>query len=189
MIQSQTDLADYIAADLQMHGLDGWRPQYRLTRRIVFFQWLLRRCEYWENCRRDPVGRIASVILRFRMHRLGERLGFTIPRNAFGPGLSIAHPGTIVVNLDVRVGASCRIHQGVTLGSLRGRSPTIGDRVMIGANACVLGGVTVGDDVAIGAGAVVLHDVQDGVTVAGVPARQVSPRGSGAVHPWAVLRP
>jgi hypothetical protein len=60
------------------------------TQRLSF-QRLLRRLEYLENCRRDPVGRVLTAIAVWRYKRRSILLGFTIPRNAFGPGLSIAH--------------------------------------------------------------------------------------------------
>ena len=173
MISNRTDLHRYITADLASLGLDRWRPQYRVTQRIAYWTWLLRRTEYWTNCRRDPVGRVTRLWLLFRLRRLGERMGIDIPLNCFGPGLSIAHPGTIVIHMDVKVGSDCRIHQGVTLGSVRGLVPTLGDRVHIGASATILGGITVGDDAVIGAGSVVVRDVPDGATVVGVPAKPV----------------
>ena len=180
MITAAEELYTYIQCDLWAQGLSRWRPHYRITKRVTYFEWLLRRCEYWTNCRADPVGRAVSAFLRLRLHFLAERLGFTIPLNTFREGLSIAHPGTIVVNRGVQVGPFCRIHQGVTLGQIKGRNPTLGARVFLGANACVLGHVHVHDDVAIGAGAVVLKDVPTGVTVAGAPARIVATSGSAS---------
>ena len=106
------------------------------------------------------------------------RLGLSIPLGVFGPGLSIAHYGTIVVNKNACVGVNCRIHPGVCIGVAHGRAPTIGDNVYIGPGAKIFGGVTVGDNAAIGANAVVNKDVPPGVTVAGNPARIVSHRGS-----------
>lgn len=181
MISTRTDLQRYLAADLGSLGVNRWRPQYRLTRRVAFWTWLLRRTEYWTNCRRDPVGRVVRLWLLFRLRRLGERMGIDIPLNCFGPGLSIAHPGTIVIHEDAKVGSDCRIHQGVTLGTVRGLAPRLGDRVHIGANATIIGGIAVGDDAVIGAGSVVVRDVPDGVTVVGVPAKPVrSPESAHA---------
>lgn len=177
VIDSKRALGEYITADLAAHGLNRWRSWYRLTRRIAYFQWLLRRSEYWSNCRRDPLGRLVAGWLALRLKLLGERMGFSIPRNTFGPGLSIAHVGTIVVNAHARVGRDCRIHHGVTIGEANGRYPVIGDAVHISPNAQVIG-ASVGDRVGILAGAVVTRDVDSDATVAGVPARPLPNRKS-----------
>ena len=79
---------------------------------------------------------------------------------------------------------NCRIHSDVNIGEAGGRAPRIGDNVYIAPGAKIFGGITVGDNAAIGANAVVNTDVPAGVTVAGVPARVVSERGSeGLVLP------
>jgi serine O-acetyltransferase len=92
-----------------------------------------------------------------------------------GPGLRIHHAGPIVVNAGVRIGANCTMEHGVTLGVRRtgGPVPTLGDGVMLGAYAQVLGGVRVGDGAQIGALTLVLDDVPDGATAVGVPARVI----------------
>ncbi|WP_395640196.1 hypothetical protein [Pseudolysinimonas sp.] len=172
MIDSRDALRRYLAADLAAHGLSRWRSHYRLTKRIVYFQRLLRRSEYWSNCRRDPVGLAMAVALRLRVKLLGERMGYSIPRNTFGPGLSIAHTGTIVVNMNARVGANCRIHQGVTIGEARGRYPVIGDDAQLAPNSLVIG-ATLGDRVHVWPGAVVTRDFPSDSDLAGVPARVV----------------
>lgn len=179
MIQNRADLRRFIDTDLDAHGLPPrWRARYRLTQRTVYFQWLLRRSEYWSNCRRDPIGRIVATALAVRVKLLGERLGFSVPRNVFGPGLAIVHPGTVVVNPGAQVGEYCRIHQDVTIGE---SSSVLGDRVWIGPGAKIFGNIKVGDRAAVGANAVVFHDVPAGVTVAGIPARVVSKRGSAGL--------
>jgi serine O-acetyltransferase len=83
------------------------------------------------------------------------KLGFTIPANVFGPGLSIAHWGTIVVNPDCKVGARCRIHPGVCLGWHNGKVPVLGDDCYLGPGAKVFGGVVLGNQTKVGANAVV----------------------------------
>lgn len=77
----------------------------------------------------------------------------------------------IVLHQTSVIGKRCRIYQNVTLGNSNG--PKIGDDVIIGANAIILGDIKVGNGAKIGAGAVVLKDVPEGVTVVGVPARIV----------------
>lgn len=178
MIASKADYRRYLEADLAAKGLTRWRARDGMRLPELLFQRRLRRVEYLERCRRDPVGRLWCAVETVRLKRLAVRLGFTIPRGVFGPGLAIVHYGTIVVNDGVRVGANCRIHAGVNIGVANGEAPTLGDNVYIGPGAKLFGGITVGDGAAIGANAVVNRDVPAGVSVAGVPARVVSDRGS-----------
>jgi serine O-acetyltransferase len=173
-------LRHYLREDLVAHGLDRWRPWFRITNRVVYFQRLLRIGEYYER-RRGPLGRFWFGILRVRLRVMGERLGFEIPRGVFGPGLSIAHHGTITVNGEAVVGRNCRIDTQTTIGDVRGQAPVLGDNVYIGSGARILGGVRIGDEVAIGANAVVIEDVPDRVTVGGIPAKVISRNGSRGV--------
>ena len=91
---------------------------------------------------------------------------------------TFTHPIGIVINKDVKIGKNCLIRQNVTIGSNhhwdeeRQRDvPHIGDNVMIGANAIVIGPINVGDNAIIGAGSVVVKDVPANATVVGNPAR------------------
>jgi serine O-acetyltransferase len=106
--------------------------------------------------------------------------GVFIHREAtIGPGLYVSHVGgTIIMGT---IGANCNISQGATIG--RGGSddpdwPVLGDRVWVGPNAVIVGGVHLGDDAAVGANAVVLRDVPPHTTVGGVPAKVISQKGS-----------
>jgi serine O-acetyltransferase len=88
-----------------------------------------------------------------------------------GPGLMLMHGFATIITAQ-RIGSDCQVAQQVTIGyDDRGGSPTLGDRVRIGANAVVLGPITIGDDAVVGAGAVVVHDVPAGAVVGGVPAK------------------
>lgn len=87
-----------------------------------------------------------------------------------GVGLRLPHPKNITVNSSARIGASCTIYHNVTIGALDGDSnaaPSIGDNVIIGTGAVVLGPVTIGPGAKIGANAVVTRDVPAGATVVG----------------------
>jgi serine O-acetyltransferase len=118
-----------------------------------------------------PVSRAVGLVFRQRARSAGIKLGFSIPPNVFGPGLSIAHWGTIVVNDRVTVGARCRLHPGTVLGVKDEQVPTIGDDCYLGPGCKIIGGVVLGDDVRVGANAVVTHSFPSGVTLVGVPAR------------------
>lgn len=174
-IASRADLAFFVRADLAANRLPAWRPHFAVTQRIAHYQRLLRRTEYWEVCRRDPVGRLVSAWLRLRCQRLGERFGFEIPRFTCGPGLSLAHFGAVTVNPDARIGANCRLHT-CTVGEVDGRSPRLGDGVHVGPGARILGPVRVGDHAVVAANAVVVTDVPDRTLAGGVPARLIKQR-------------
>jgi serine O-acetyltransferase len=187
-IRSKADYRRFLQADLRAHGLTRSRRLDLLRRPELRFQRLLRRVEYLENCRRGPVGRVLYLAARTWLRRQAIRLGFSIPRNVFGPGLALAHYGSVIVNGGARVGRNCRIHPGVVIGELDGRAPTIGDDVYIGPGAKLYGGISIGDGAAVGANAVVNRDVPAGVAVAGIPARPVSGRGSDGLLHETVLR-
>lgn len=99
------------------------------------------------------------------------------PAATIGKGLFIDHGCAVVIGETTIIGDNCTIYQGATLGGtgkhVGKRHPTIGNNVMIGAGAKVLGPITIGDNSKIAAGAVVLKDIPDNSTAVGVPARVV----------------
>ena len=122
------------------------------------------------------------MILKMRLLSKAKSLGFTIPLNVFGPGLSIAHSGTIVINESCRIGKNCRIHTCVNIGTKAGfsdQSPKIGDNVYIGPGAKIFGLIEIADNIAIGANSVVNKSFfEPGISIAGVPAKKISENGS-----------
>ncbi len=103
------------------------------------------------------------------------------PAARIGKGLMFDHATGIVVGETAVIGDHCSLLHGVTLGGsgkeTGDRHPKIGDNVMIGAGAKVLGNISVGNCCRVAAGSVVLQDVPPQSTVAGVPARIVGPAG------------
>lgn len=165
---------DAFEADMAAHfpPLTRWTLKERLTYPVMVWQRRLRLIEAYErSARLAPWTKLWVALLKFRHRGDSVRLGFTIPRHGFGPGLSIAHWGTIAVEGRVKVGRNCRIHQGVTIGSSKGEVPTIGDNCFIGANATILGGVVLGNNVKVGAGAVVINSFGDNAVLVGNPAK------------------
>ncbi len=99
------------------------------------------------------------------------------PAAQIGNGVFIDHGMGVVIGETAVVGDNCTIYQGVTLGGTgkeRGkRHPTLGNNVLVGCGAKLLGNFTVGDNAKIAANAVVLSDVPENCTCVGIPARIV----------------
>lgn len=99
------------------------------------------------------------------------------PGAVIGQSVFIDHGMGVVIGETAIVGDSCLIYQGVTLGGTGKetgkRHPTLGENVVVGAGAKVLGNIQIGNDVRIGAGSVVLRDVPSDCTVVGIPGRIV----------------
>lgn len=99
------------------------------------------------------------------------------PAAKIGHGLFIDHGSGVVIGETTEIGDNCTIYQGVTLGGTGKdsgkRHPTLGNNVMVGSGARVLGPFHVGDNVKIAANAVVLEEIPADCTAVGVPARIV----------------
>ena len=105
------------------------------------------------------------------------------PGATIGKRLFIDHGFGVVIGETAEVGDDVLLYQGVTLGGTGGergkRHPTLGNRVVVGAGAAVLGNIELGNDVKVGAGSVVVHAVPDGATVVGIPGKVVKARNEG----------
>lgn len=103
------------------------------------------------------------------------------PGAKIGPGFFIDHGMGVVIGETTEIGENATLYQGVTLGGTgqeRGkRHPTLGNHVVIGAGAKVLGNIRLGNNVKVGAGSVVVHSVPDNCTVVGVPGEIVRKEG------------
>lgn len=99
-----------------------------------------------------------------------------------GKGLFISHSGSIIINSQCRLGENINLAPGTVIGfgikNGKPGYPIIGDRVFIGPGAKIFGPITIGNDVMIGANAVVNSDVPDMAVVAGVPGKVVNYKGS-----------
>ncbi len=112
------------------------------------------------------------------------------PRCDIGPGIFFPHPSGTVIGAS-RIGRNATILQGVTLGAQKmdlgfdcSLRPEVGDNVLLGAGAKILGGIRIGDNVTVGANSVVLKSVEPGSTVGGIPARKLSrDRRSSTIEP------
>ena len=107
---------------------------------------------------------------------MGLKLGYSIPANVFGPGLSLPHTGTIVVSKYAKVGENCRLYVCTNKGVSAGKNgaPTIGNNVYIGPGAILFGEINIADNTTIAANATVNKSCKDlNVVLAGSPAKIV----------------
>src|ERR1700677_1985024 len=139
---------------------------------------LAHRFAHWLYLLQIPlVPRIISQFSRF-LTGIEIHPGATIGRRFF-----IDHGSGVVIGETAEIGDDVLLYQGVTLGGTGGekgkRHPTLGNRVVVGTGAKVLGNIRIGDNVKIGAGSVVVRPVPDNSTVVGVPGRVVRVRAEG----------
>ena len=129
-----------------------------------------------------------KFLARWISQRSRRKTGIEIhPAAQIGRGLFIDHGMGVVIGETTQIGDNCTLYQGVTLGGTgkdKGkRHPTLGNNVLVGAGAKVLGPFTVGDNARVAAGAVVLDAVPEDATAVGVPARVVKIGNQRVAHP------
>ena len=177
--ERDSELADSARADL-VATLDRDPACHRLIQPILFFKGFQALQAYrvahwmWENGRKD--------LAYFVQMRASEVFGVDIhPAAKVGRGIIIDHAHSIVIGETAVVGDNVSMLHSVTLGGTgkeeEDRHPKIGDGVLIGAGAKVLGNISVGHCTRIAAGSVVLEEIPPKKTVAGVPAKIVGEAG------------
>lgn len=141
-------------------------PSYFIAKYIR----LLRAEEYHYNSGH----RYRYLLAHTRKNVLGNKLGFKIPHNTIGPGLTVYHHGEIIVNENARIGSDCKLHGGNCIGN-NGKTedaPIIGDGLDLGIGAKIIGCVRLGDNISIGANAVVTKSFEENnLTLVGIPAK------------------
>lgn len=123
-----------------------------------------------------------KFLARWISQRCVKRTNIEIhPAATIGRRFFIDHGTGVVIGETTEIGDDCTLYQGVTLGGTgkdKGkRHPTLGNNVMVGAGAKVLGPIHIGNNVRIAAGAVVLTDIPDNATAVGIPAQVVRING------------
>ena len=140
-------------------------------------QLLLRKTEYHTN----RCHRIRASIYKLRLLKIQNRHSLHIPLNCCGKGLHIMHLGPILINSNTKVGQYCSIHinSAFVANGVSSGAPKIGNGVVVGVGAVLLGEIFVANNVAIGANAVVNKSIyEENIAIAGVPAKKVSSSGT-----------
>lgn len=130
----------------------------------------MHRIAHWFYRRRSYIW--ARIISHIARHFTGIEIH---PGAKIGRRFFIDHGMGIVIGETSEVGEDCLLYQGVVLGGTtvqrKKRHPTLGNNVVVGTGATLLGAIKIGDNARVGAGSVVVHDVPGGATVVGIPAR------------------
>ena len=168
----------YIAEDIRT--IFNEDPAARSLPEVIFCYpglhaiWLHRISHFLWNHRLKLLGRLLSHISRF-LTGIEIHPGATIGRRLF-----IDHGMGIVIGETTEIGNDVLMYQGAVLGGTslehKKRHPTIGNKVVIGTGAIILGPITVSDGALIGSGSVVIKNVPPNATVVGIPGRIVLPK-------------
>lgn len=149
----------------------------RLALRVLIHQ-RYRAAIRWRLAQRCMQARITKPLGLWLTSRTLSTSGAELqPTANIGAGVVLKHTTGLVVGGEVVAGTHLTLHQNVTVGDRRPYcgQPILGDEVVIGAGACVLGPIRVGDGAVIAANSVVLDSVPAGAVVAGSPARVIKP--------------
>lgn len=179
MIRSKTELREFLDQDKLALGIET-NLFYNLRNLIIpnhiyNFQRRMRLTSYYKH----QAGFFNKILYgwhKFWYRKQSLKLGFSIPEDVFGPGLAIVHYGTIVVNMNAKIGANCRIHACTNIGASGGSSkaPQLGNNIYIGPGAKIYGEINIADNCAIGANATVFKTIdQKSVMIAGNPGKVI----------------
>jgi len=179
MIKNKSDYLEYITRDREANSKPLRRSTLLQIKEFVFpdyinrFLHLLRKTEYYKNCSKNILDKILFLFYLKKFKDISIKLGFSIPLNVFGSGLSIPHYGTIIVNANARIGKNCRLHVGVNIGASGGTdlAPNLGNNLYLGPGSILFGDIFIADNVTIAANATVNKSFDTkNITIGGTPA-------------------
>lgn len=182
MIKSKKDLQYYLDKDKKYY-LEGTTKDY--VKKILYNDHLipiykyikmLRKVEYYYNNTDTNINKLLYVYYNRKKNMLGNKLGFSMGHNCFGDGLTIFHHGNIIINGCAKIGKNCKLHGDNCIGNngFNNKNPILGDNIDIGVGAKIIGDIFLANNIIIGANAVVVNSFyEEGITIAGVPAKRV----------------
>lgn len=155
----------------------------KITRSSVYgisrWQYYSRLYDYYNSKKRTNLfSDFLKLYFLRKCHIWAARYGLEMPTHNIGEGLLVYH-GNNVVNGYSIIGKNLHLHGNNCIGNLGPQSPdlvpTIGDNVMLGVGAKVLGPIVLADNIKVAAGAVVINSFEEpGITIAGIPAKKVN---------------
>lgn len=184
MILTKQDLREWIKEEREQYLGEASYFKYWLRLMGGFeesilwnFQKQLRITEYHLNAQ----NRVQYAINRMLLNHKMNKTGLHIFPNICDKGLKIMHLGPILMNGRVKIGKNAKIHimTSFVAGGTNHDTPVIGDNVVVGVGATILGGISIADGIAVGANAVVNKSfTEKNIAIAGIPAKKISDNGS-----------
>lgn len=179
MIENINDLHEFLEYESAIYHLKWGGVKWLLgSENAIIWSWQkrLRKTEYYFNTNKKMRYYLSKILLNWKSNRYGLHIGL----NVFDKGLHVMHLGSILTNGRVRAGRDCAIHINTALVAqgVSSDTPVLGNNIVIGVGATILGGVTIADGIAVGANALVNKSfTEPDIAIAGVPARKVSGNG------------
>lgn len=188
MIRTKKDLREYLEADSKNFkgciGVQGFvssliRTPVSDQKYIWKYIKTMRYAEYYINKYHSYKTPMALYFLH-KLRKYGRITGFQIHPGTVGKGLTIWHWGPIIIGGKSKLGENCVLRPPILLGHKTSDAPApiVGDNVEINSGAKLIGAITIGDDVIIGANAVVTHDIPSHSIITGIPAKVIKTRKS-----------
>lgn len=178
-IKNKYDLRYFLNIESKRYGMKSTNcPILELREKDILYKhnYLLRKTEYHTNLN----NKFRAFLYRLLLRRLQNRYCIHIGLNQCDCGLKLMHLGPILMNCRAVIGKNCTVHinTSIVADGTSDEVPTIGDGVLIGVGAVILGGVTIANNIAIGANAVVNKSfLEENIAIAGVPAKKISNNG------------
>lgn len=179
IIDSKLKLRQFLSYEYKQYGRKNVGNPLILIRENDYL-WrhniLLRRSEYYKNTNK----KLRALIYRVLLLRFQNKYSIHIPLNTFGCGLKLMHIGPILVNGKARGGRNIALHinTSIVAGGVDNGAPALGDGVVVGVGAVILGNVTIAKNIAVGANSVVNKSfVEENIAIAGIPAKKISNNG------------
>lgn len=179
MIKSKKDYKEYVAFEKKKYNVSFIDRIFKVSELSTIWnlQLRLRKTEYYKNCNK----KVRYIISMVKLKKIEKKYAIHIPLNTCDKGLKIMHIGPIMINGNARIGENAVLHvnTAIVAGGTNDYTPVLGDNIIVGIGAVILGNVRLANNIAIGANAVVNKSFyEDNITIAGVPAKKISNHGS-----------